>query len=1390
MPDQNGQDTTGQYKGADGAGTPNQNQSEGQGQGVNIPPAGSSVPKGATPNNPMGAVDKVVGEANHQPRTRPASDCRSGTKHVHPGYGGKEWWNEWHCSDQKHKGPDGRDNTLQLHEAAGLGKDGKGGTTSQRSMGLRDRLGEAKREFGEMREDMRTSEGKAAMKQNAKAGLQLGAAMLAKNLALSAGDLTDAAFGGLRRAMKAMMSPNPLSASGDILCSAVAKAGDTTRRMEQIQRKYGIGSKDPSTLEGTIMGRMMTREQRAVQQGTSDAMGRISEAIDASGAEDISTMNQDQLKMFQNSLNADMVPLMQELYDDEHLPSNMRMPATERRRKMAMLEAYGRANDEIGSRAKDIKSTAKEYAARLAHEERYKNKVNAELRRQAKVKAEQDYQDMYSQLPEGAKLAKTLQGRKVALGPDGIAINKSQRTAQKNNLSSYADHIEALLRMDEESLNPRYTGTEIAPGVTVSRETVDSLRGMVKDIETRERDEKVMSDNLKRQQAIARKNNAPISAFQTIQDSANVGYSDQNQDSYGVGTRSKNTPSTRDAIRSELVRMERSGDPSVLSSPEYAELKSAYAAYSDNHILHYATKQMNDLLALPDSEIEKLGNGANRASMEQDLADLEMEYGRLREASPLYQGQEGGWQAFADNGGFRIPDEEAEKAFAQKVHDISQRYRRRESAKVRPPRKEQVDESPVSETVEGQDGDAGGDGTGGSGSSDEIPDLTDLGRDILGNDFDGDVYTVNTSGYTDATGDPQYSVSPYENLGYEYPEFIDTSSGVPTITDGAPVPQIVTRRPQSAQDVKDAVDDLANRYGISSEGRDFDDYLQDVAAEAASAGDVEGIRNLMAGMRYLYQNNDWKMDGRPPEVSSPLAPETALRNPISIPEEQPKGQGWSDVPTRSRGRGNSEARTLDNVLQRADKGKLRVSPQRIEQMIRDEPQKLSAFIDNYNRQGWTGLAGVDHQITEDTAEAERRLQTYGIDASRMSAPEIYGALYDEARKRGDEDNMALAVRTANALDIRNAYGRVRSPKRAEEQGEFAPYAYREAPQVRDVPSEVVEEAMNPTVPKRRTEADRLKQEQMAEQARRADAEDWIMKSLMGKAEELGLDVHNARDYTSPEGLAGYIKKHLKDNGMSGESRKISNLMTTYDKLSKGEITMDSLNKPRKGQRGMAPKDAESVDLTSEWLKDYDLKPEDRKQIMSAIRNMQAQDRTLTPDDIRNALTPYLGRMSGKEPVETKDWLDEADLPDDLRKEARASYKELLGAGFSEDEAREVLESALSGKEAPVPKGRMTVSGDIPSGPEDESDGEPTEEPEEPETAQAKPASKTTRESRDKANKYRLKKYREIADMNGWKIDTDDPDRFLTTLVGTYGMSNKKGILRDIQKEAQRIRRDI
>ena len=1316
-----------------------QNQNQNQGQGQQLPvapgwgansnrapgttpsykPVGSSLPQGGSVANPNAATD-----ANRDvPRTRQSQHpekCQ--TEHVHPGYGGDRWATSWHCVNQRHKDAKGNIITEKLHEAAGLGKDGMGGDTATRTMGgaagprdesLGTRLKEKVKGEGGMSEEDRTAGGTVPSKEgdesqekpieltpeeehqrkveNAKATLKLGGAMLAKNLAFSAGDIADKAFNGIRSAMKAILSPNPLSASGQVLCGALGDIQDMSQKQAEIQEKYGLGNADAQTMETTAAGRIASRETAIVKKGTNEAMKRISAMIDeASEGVPIEQMSQEQLTRFSDNLNREVMKVFDEVNADDHLPNAQKMPAAQYRAKMAMLSVYKDAADGVAKRSKENKATYKEYAARVVHDQRYRNKMNRIAQKERDAIAEEEYQKKYAKMPPYAKMVKDEMGRKVNLDDDGIAIDESKRTAQKNKLKSYIRQIEALQNTNKglPSGKPGDEGT-VTIGenskILANEKTLEKFKDAVDKIEERERKEKAERDARERAAVIGGETGQYPSSTARILNKNNVLYS-KKTDSDGVAYGVKLTPTVlndltadRRNIHAKLAAQGLTEDQ-IRQDKSYIEARNTEVAYTERKLMDDITNYINKLSSNSDEDIAKYGDGKmSRARLETIADEIVQDYHRNRQEGKLWEGQD--YNKYDPN----LISDESHAAFLQKAKAFRAELgmkdpgNRPKEGKGKGRRKETDTETRSDgETLHADD-------------NDEARTLTGPSADLRG---------MTEEQYQQALQGPYESSPTYTDQGQSYvpPSAVDrTFADTPTETQ--------------VGDARASVDGLAERYGVPYGGGSIEDHIGDIADRVIERGDPNDIKQLSDAVNTI--------------------------------------RGWRNIPTKSKGKGNSEAGNLDRVADRRDLGKLRVSQKALRDMAQSDPERLRRYVDDYSVAGAQGLEGLDRRLNADTNEAERTLSQWGVDTAGMHPDQIYEALYNEAERRGDDENMALAVRTANAMDIRNAYNMVHDPKTQYRDFQYKPYvdpaqAQQQAQQAQ--PGQISQDQLvqalqsligqqprqdlrNPgrdmsvrdIIDRHAAEHDRAMEEQSAPKPRKATgiAEDYDEYMAQKIAERFGITPEQMKG-AEPGRKLEYLGKLYK--GVRGVdkpvkqqlSRAVNLALEDRDKYQAGSV-VDGYDKDfdewlgsrggREAKRAEARKAKEEAEKAKEAQPKPQPKPEPTEaspQIVKLPDGTEVDISGLSAEDVKD----LLGTGGGMKVVDETDAglnLDDLDLDD----ETLGLFDDIL----SEPEAEPKAQPSMDANQ-----GLFDFNGDFAGGyeepaPQPEPVPEPASEPE-------------------------------------------------------------------------------
>lgn len=967
--------------------------------------AGPDLPKGSAPGDPSGAYRR--GQQSRR-RINPKTGQE---EHRHPGA------DYWHPVKTQHgrrgsSDSEAQEETERMHEAAGLGKDGMGGDTVSRAG-----IAQSERNAnggGELRHAMGTA--------------ALAAGVIGKNIGMNLGSLTDKAFSGIRRAVDACLSPNPLSAPGAIMVDSLAKVGDTSREMAEIQRRYGIGSKGPS-LETTLAGRRMTREQRAVREGTSRAMASISRMMTDTGADRVDTMDVRQLQGFADANSRRLQELVRQAVDDSMKPSSKRMSSSERRALLAELKAHRDMNDQITGRAKDIRSDAKEMAARIGHQRQYLNQMASIRRQEDRARLQQEAQARFAAMPAWGQEISRQVGARVHLDADGVPTNPAKRAAARRVLDTELDRARRQLdamgtsRMPdperERALRDRVASMEEGLGRIDSvdareREAREEerrrARAQAEEERRREREQGVI-DTRTRLSRMADFSDPQSDPAAAILRRAGVYDSERGLDGHLVPQGTHNNPRLREALAENNRRWEAwaaENGVDISKDPRYVSSMNTEAAAEARGHMDFVTRQLDRIATMGDDDIQRYFPGASRDRLEEDLRTVRDAYYRDRTEFPVDEIASRGMD-------LRMIPRDRAMAFQDTLNTLEakwglNRYARQPKGEAQEPEQE----------APGQEAPGGGGGGGGGRAVKRLPER--IGAEPL-DPSPGTALPETPRRETGApepvraVGDtPIYDEGAYES--YEVP----TAEGV----------QTVARR---------------KRYG---EGAPSDPGMT-----------VEGDTEIPGG---------YVPPGPAPQVPGPVPTaeegygtsegEEALEAPAEVPEGPPADPGaqdvegvpdeqepppeegrWSSVPTTAdlthAGRGNSASNlafgSVGTTPFDSRNVKYLIEPEDMRDALVADPQRAADVMGAFRYRDMTGTPAMRAALDDNLYDMRRRLEERGADLSGLSDMEVIAAYYEAFPK-----DRAAAIRTYNAMEFEAVYnGRIRDPEQR-----LPPYEYR------------------------------------------------------------------------------------------------------------------------------------------------------------------------------------------------------------------------------------------------------------------------------------------------------------------------------------------------------------
>ena len=971
---------------------------------VNRLSAGPDLPKGSAPGDPSGAYRR----GGQRPRQR--VNPRTGQEeHRHPG---ADYWHPVRTQHGRRGASDeeARAETERMHEAAGLGKDGMGGDTVSRA-------GIAQSEINE------NGEGKVWRAMGTAA---LAAGVIGKNIGMNLGSLTDKAFSGIRRAVDACLSPNPLSAPGAVMVDSLAKVGDTSREMAEIQRRYGIGSKGPS-LETTLAGRRMTREQRAVREGTSRAMASISRMMTDTGADRVDTMDVRQLQGFADANSRRLQELVRQAVDDSMKPSSKRMSRNERRALLAELKAHRDMNDQITGRAKDIRSDAKEMAARIGHQRQYLNQMASIRRQEDRARLQQEAQARFEALPEWGREIYSQVGARVHLDADGVPTNPSKRTAARRVLDTELDRARRQLdamstaRMPdperERALRDRVASMEEGLGRIDSvdareREAKEEerrrARAQAEEERRREREQGVI-DTRTRLSRMADFSDPQSDPAAAILRRAGVYDSERGLDGHLVPQGTHNNPRLREALAENNRRWEAwaaENGVDISKDPRYVSSMNTEAAAEARGHMDFVTRQLDRIATMSDDDIQRYFPGASRDRLEEDLRTVRDTYYRDRTEFPVDEIASRGRELSM------IPRDRA-MAFQDTLNTLEEkwglnRYARQPKGEAQEPEQE----------APGQEAPGGGGGGGGGRAVKRLPER--IGAEPL-----------------DPSPDPQETPRPETRA--PSPEPVRAVGDTPIYDEGAyesyEVPtaegvQTVARRRRYNEGIP-------SDPGMTVEG---DTEIPGGYVPPGPAPQVPGpVPTAEEGYGTSEGETSLEEPGEAP--AEPVAEQAQDVEGVPDEQEPPPEEGrWSSAPTTAdlthAGRGNSASNlafgSVGTTPFDSRNVKYLIEPEDMRDALVADPERAADVMGAFRYRGMTGTPAMRAALDDNLYDMRRRLEERGADLSGLSDMEVIAAYYEAFPK-----DRAAAIRTYNAMEFEAVYnGRIRDPEQR-----LPPYEY-------------------------------------------------------------------------------------------------------------------------------------------------------------------------------------------------------------------------------------------------------------------------------------------------------------------------------------------------------------
>ena len=1036
--------------------------------------SGPDLPPGATATNPSGSYGS--GQRG-RPRSTAKVRINDGVEeHRHPGA------DYWHPATRQHgrrgmSDQEKRQVTERMHMAAGLGKDGRGGDTVQRtemSGGLGERMKDGMESWAGRKAEKYP--GAARALTNTGAAAAIAGVALAKGLAMNAANLTDKAFSGIRNAVNACMSPNPLSAAGSIMVDSLVKASDTSRRMMDIQRRYGIGNPDGQSLESTIAGRMMLKDQQIVKEGSQRALANISDMMERTGASDVNHMDVKQLQSFANENVLRMEDIMRRLDADSAQPSSRRMSKAERQGLIEELRVHRDMNSQIAGRSKDIRSDAKEMAARIGHQRQYLNQMASIQRKEDRARLAQEAQERFNAMePWGQEISRQV-GARIHLDADGVPTNPAKRTAARRVLETELDKAERELKaMDSTKMPDPARKDALEKRVKSMQEGLKAIG----DVDTREKEarerlraeQKAKADEERRrakEQGIIdkRKELARASDFtdpdfnpaEYIMRRTGVYDSDRGLDPHLVPQGAFNNPKIRQNLQSTNLQWEqwaREQGIDLTQDPRYISSKNTETAMSAKDHMDHVTKQLDHIATMSDNDLEKYFPGASRERLEEDLRKVYEQYDMDRTEFPVDDIAARGRDMAL------IPTDRAQ-AFQDNLNALEEKWGLTRYA--RQPKGSKEEAEPKKAEPKAQDGDGDGEkrmkGTNTLPERipvDPLPDPQDTHDDEAGPEPVGEP-VVAPEASAEPVPEAPAEVPPVtmnagpgdtpiypEGRPYEYrPYKYMTNEGEQTGYERIPVSDTVTEpEPEQPAIEGDIYDYFSDRDGgVPSEGA----VQEPVATAEQTEGRSEGEQALEDAIGEEEPGPE-----EPEPVPEPVPEEPA---PEQVPEAEeaqdmeetgppPEEGRWNSVPSTANlthpGRGNSPfnlaMNSIGTNLFNAKNSKYLVEPEDMRDAMLSDPKRAQDVMGSFKYRDMSGGPALRAVLNDNIYDMTNKLKAKGADVEGMDPKMIIAAYYENFPKAKDRE---MAIKTFNAMEFEDIYNaRLRSDDQR-----LPPYEYQ------------------------------------------------------------------------------------------------------------------------------------------------------------------------------------------------------------------------------------------------------------------------------------------------------------------------------------------------------------
>lgn len=402
-------------------------------------------------NNQQGLADQKVRMVN--------SGGRQVAMHRHPGYPKGSKNGQWHPVERRH-GSLGR--TAQIHMEAGLGKDGYG-QAGERPLGAprpkedpKGLMGETGAKIGEATSKVtgamdRVAQDTAQTHPNVSRFLDMAStgAKLSGVGARAVGRLALGSFGDvgakgmqmMTNAMRALLSGDPMTASGRLVTQALGDISSMESTLQQSAARYGlVTDADAQTIADTVQGSMYNKEARAFEQGMNAGMENISQELMNAGVTDVSQMGAAQLPVFKDALEGHIERVAQMISDGVDSDGRV-LGLNDLQRLKAEMDVYGSVTDGLASRVKSAREESRVATARLTASRALEAGLRQEARRAAREQAEAGRQARM-QAAEQARAdgdviphtILTQMGYNVAVGDDGLPIQRGKLTRLENIL--------------------------------------------------------------------------------------------------------------------------------------------------------------------------------------------------------------------------------------------------------------------------------------------------------------------------------------------------------------------------------------------------------------------------------------------------------------------------------------------------------------------------------------------------------------------------------------------------------------------------------------------------------------------------------------------------------------------------------------------------------------------------------------------------------------------------------------------------------------------------------------------------------------------------------------------------------------------------------------------